>query len=296
MADDVAELDRYRPVQAGPYWDIIGEFVEEAVADTAATTGRAPRSVFPAAVAFVLWCWQSRGTPLERPRIFRRAVVEQFIQLGMDGYLQGSKATHRATLSQMVRVLNPADAVPAHRPIPRSAPTEPYTPADVAALHSWAFSQGTPRRRNDAVALLALGLGAGLATRELLKVRTSDLGIWNEQMFVIVREGRPRHVPILSAWQQPIRRILGEVDQGDWLFRPGRSSTGVGQIADFFQRAPTSLDVRPLRMRTTWLLHHLLAGTPPLELLRISGLQNFAALDKIAVFIPSGASTPAAPR
>ena len=39
-------------------------------------------------------------------------------------------------------------------------------------------------------------------------------------------------------------------------------------------------------MRTTWLLEHLDAGTPPKELLRISGLKNFAALDKIAAFAP----------
>ena len=281
MSAAAAQDYRYRPIYALAYWEIIGPFIEDAVAEAAAATGRTPRSLFPAAVAFVLWCWQSRGTPLERPRIFRRAVVEEFVQRGMGNYLRGSKATHRATLSLMVEALNPADGMRAHRPILRSAPTRPYTPGDIAALHSWARAQGTPRRQQDAIALLALGLGAGLATREILSMRTSDLDVRNEQVFVIVWESRPRLVPVNAVWRRPLLRIVGQLNRQDWLFRPGRTGIHPRQVGDFLQRARTTLDVRPSRMRATWLLDHFIAGTPPRELLRISGLKNLAALDKL---------------
>jgi integrase len=269
----------YRPINALPYWDVIGTFITDAVTETATASGRPERSLYPAAVAFVLWCWQSRGTPLERHRIFRRATVEEFIHLAMTRFTNGSRATHRATLWLMVETLNPAEMTRSHRPIPRSAPTKPYSPQEVAALHSWATAQGTERRRQDAIALLTLGLGAGLATREILGVRVADLDFQ-----VIVWEGRPRLVPLLPGWQRPLRRTLAQLEPNDWLFRPGRASATSGQITDFLLRARTELDVRPSRMRTTWLLEHLTAGTPPQELLRISGLKNLAALDKIAVF------------
>jgi integrase len=223
---------------------------------------------------------------LEVPRIFRWQVLEEFIHRGMTGYLSGSRATHRSTLTLVVEVLNPADVRQHHRPIPRSKPTEPYTVAEVAALYSWATSQGTVRRRKDALAILALGLGAGLATREILGVKAGDIESSANRLLVMVWEGRPRVVPILDAWQPMMRRVLNDADPESWLFRPGRATATSGQITDFLLRARTDLDVRPARMRTTWLLEHLAIGTAPKELLRISGLKNLAALDKITQFAP----------
>ncbi|AMB58018.1 hypothetical protein [Microterricola viridarii] len=189
-----AEPYRYRPTLALPYWDEIGGFIEDAVTDASAITGREPHILFPATTAFVLWAWQARGTPLERTRIFRASVVEEFVHLGVGRYLRGSRATHRATLTLMVRALNPADSLTKQRPIPRSVPTQPYSAAEIAALHSWALGQNTSRRRYDALTLLALGLGAGPATREILELRVSSLDIRGDQPVVIVWESRPRAV------------------------------------------------------------------------------------------------------
>ncbi|TFC16538.1 tyrosine-type recombinase/integrase [Cryobacterium glucosi] len=286
MTTDLVPPRDYRPINALPYWDVIGEFVSAAVTDTSAATGRDERSLYPAIVAFVLWCWQSRGTPLDRKRMFRRSVVEEFIHLAMTRYTKGSRATHRATLWLTIETLNPDDLNRSRRPISRSAPTKPYSSTEVAQLYSWARSQGTEHRRRDAIALLALGLGAGLAAREILGVRVSDIDTRTGTIQVIVWEGRQRVVPIRADWERPLRRILSDLQPGDWLFRPGRVSATSGQVTDFLLRARTELDVRPSRMRATWLLEHLRDGTPPQQLLRIAGLKNLAALDKIATFTP----------
>ena len=153
-------------------------------------------------------------------------------------------------------------------------------------LYSWATSQGTDHRRRDAIALLALGLGAGLAAREILGVRVRDLDTTTDDIHVIVWESRPRVVPLSKQWDRPLRRILADLKPNDWLFRPGRISATSGQVTDFLLRARTDLDVRPSRMRATWLVEHLRDGTPPQEFLQISGLKNLAALDKLAAFVP----------
>jgi hypothetical protein len=274
----------YRPIYALPYWDVVGSFIVDAVADTAEASGRDERSLYPAAVAFVLWCWQSRGTPLERTRMFRQATVDEFIHRGMSHYANGSKATHRSALRLMVDTLNAADSSRSHRLLQRSAPTQPYTVTEIAALHSWATAQGTDRRKHDAIMLLALGLGAGLATREILAVRRMDLHTETDTTLVTIHTGRPRLVPLAPKWERPLRRILPELSDTGWAFRPGRQSSADGQITDFLLRSRTELDVRPSRMRATWLLEHLTVGTAPEELLRISGLKNYAALDKIRTF------------
>lgn len=62
---------------------------------------------------------------------------------------------------------------------------------------------------------------------------------------------------------------------------PSRGKATPGQITDFLTRSRSPLDVRPVRMRATWLIHHLNAGTPAEEILRISGLKNYAALDRL---------------
>lgn len=276
----------YRPINALPYWEIIGPFVEACVAD-AANGDRTRRTIYPAIVPFVLWCWRTRAMPLERRRIFRRSVADDFVHRGMPGYLRGSRATHRASLYRVIEALGADEPMHHRRPIPRSDPTRPYSQRDVAALHSWAVAQGTERRRLDAITLLVLGLGAGLTTREILGTQSKDIITTTNGFSVSVWDGRPRVVPINSLWSDRLERIYVGLDPEAWAFRPGRLSNQSGQLTDFLQRARTSLDIRPARMRTTWLIEHLAIGTPPADLLRISGLQTLAALDRLTSFVPS---------
>lgn len=162
----------------------------------------------------------------------------------------------------------------------------PYSQGEVAVLASWSQAQGTRRRRLDATALLAMGLGAGLATREILAVRNRDVEVWPQNLYVNVTGARERIVPVRPQWHRLLTRVLEDADPVALIFRPGRKGASEGQVTDFLLRSRASLDVRPIRMRTTWLLEHLAIGTPPSELLQISGLRTLAALDKIAVFTP----------
>ena len=280
----------YLPVNARAYWDVLESAVTPAVVAAARALGREEHTLYPPAVALALWAWQTRGIAPETRKIFRRRMVEEFVHLGMRAYTRGSRATYRSALLAI------ADAVtPEHEktlPIPRSEPTEPYTVAEIAALHSWAICQGSASRRRDAGVLLALGLGAGLATRELLAVRSTDLD-WREGgLHVLVWDSRPRAVPVLPQWTAPLVDLTVDGDRDRWAFRPGRQGVRSAQVTDFLHRGhQTDLDVRPARMRTTWLLTHLAGGTAPRELLRIAGLENLAALDRIARFLPTHHAT-----
>ena len=291
----------YLPILALPYWATLGPFVVAAVHDSAAGCGRSDRDLFAAATPMVLWAWQARGVPLERARVFRHSLVEQFIHLGMPGAARGSRATLRSTLWRMTEILNPADSPGDHRPIPRSIPTAAYSEAAIAELYSWANTQNTPARSRNALALLCLGFGAGLATRELLDVRVSDISTdisidvstdvdtraaSSGTAAVVVWSDRPRVVPFRQEWAATLLTVLTDTADDSWLFRPGRTGTSAGQVTDFLTRSRTHLDVRPSRMRTTWLLQHLAEGMPARDLLGISGLKHYAALDKLVPFVP----------
>jgi len=283
--NDLKDDYSYRPINALPYWDRIGHFIDAAVRD-ASTAQRSPQSIYPAVVPFVLWCWRTRGMPLDRARIFRRLVADDFVGRGMPGYLAGSRATHRASLYRVIESLGSDSSLGVGRPIPRRVPTEPYSAAEIAQLHSWAIAQGTERRRIDAMILLVLGLGAGLTSKELQAVRVDDLIVTESRAQVTVWDSRARVVPIADVWAERLSTVYPYLEDGAWAFRPGRTASQDGQITDFLLRARTSLDVRPVRMRTTWLVAHLTLGTSPSELLRISGLRNLGALDRLTKFVP----------
>jgi integrase len=283
--DASAAPSTYVPILALPYWDVIGAFVRDAVVDAARLTDRTERDLYAAATPFVLWCWQVRATELVTDRIFRRFLVQQFVHLGMDAYSVGSRATHRSALWRMVEVLNPTDVDDGHRSLGRVAAIAPYNDVELTRLYSWSRGQTTAHRRKDAAALLALGLGAGLATRELLAVRSDDVVIGETGTLVRVQAGRARVVPVLPEWRRTLAHAASDAEKGALLFRPGRQSGAEGQVTDFITRSRTTVDVRPSRMRSTWLLNHLANGTSARELLRISGLKNYAALDKIADFL-----------
>lgn len=283
----------FKPVRALPYWDTLEPAVLPAVRATSRVTGRDPSALFPPAAAFALWAWQSRGIEPETAKIFRRGLVEEFVHLGMMNYTRSSRATYRSALVAIVEAITPAGQT--RFPIPRSTPTAPYSTTEVAGLRSWALRQGSVRRRRDATVLLGLGLGAGLSTRELLSVRGTDVDWREEKLHVLVWESRPRLVPVLQQWTGPLLDAVAEGPRDGWLFRPGRQGVRSAQVTDFLHRGQqTDLDVRPARMRTTWLLGHLTAGTPPRELLHIAGLENLAALDRITRFLPG--RTAASPR
>lgn len=287
-----AESDGFAPIKAARYWEALEPVVAAAVTTTARRTGREPRALYPVATAFVLWAWQTKGLELDAARMFRRRVVEEFVHRGMDSFTRGSRATYRSVLLAIMDAVTPPSEQPF--PIPRSDPTPPYSASEIAALRSWARAQGSAVRRTDASVLLAMGFGAGLATRELLSVRAGDVDVRGDDMHILVWSGRPRLVPVLPAWQPGLREALRERDPDQWVFRVGRTGVRSAQVTDFLHRGHTTeLDVRPARMRTTWLLTHLQAGTPPRDLLRIAGLEHLAALDRVRGFLPLRAPLPA---
>lgn len=290
--NESVESEGFAPIKAARYWEILEPVVAAAVTATARRTGREPRALYPVATSFVLWAWQTKGLELDAARMFRRRMVEEFVHRGMDSFTRGSRATYRSVLLAIVDAVTPPSDQPF--PIPRSDPTPPYSAAEIAALRSWARAQGSAVRRTDASVLLAMGFGAGLATRELLSVRADDVDVRGDDMHILVWSGRPRLVPVLPAWQPGLREALSERDQDQWVFRVGRTGVRSAQVTDFLHRGHTTeLDVRPARMRTTWLLTHLQAGTSPGDLLRIAGLEHLAALDRLHRFLPLRAPLPA---
>jgi hypothetical protein len=280
-----AAPESYLPIMALPYWDELGPFINRTVS-TIAESGRDLPGLYSAITPFVLWCWQSRGIDLRDDRIFRRTLADQFIHLATPTLSPASKATHRGALWRAIEILNPHDASVSGLTLPRSAPTIPYNDSEIAELRSWAAGQATLIRRQDAGKLLALGLGAGLATREIIEVTVADVSARPEGMFVSVWASRPRTVPVLPEWTSYLQSSADLPRGQAWVFASGRGAASSDQVSEFLSRARSGLDIRAVRMRATWLRRHLADGMSPIELMQISGIQTLGALQNSLNFAP----------
>lgn len=279
------DLRSYIPVFALPYWDgLLDTFVVDVIARCEGHIPRTSAAMYAAVTPLALWAYQVRGDEMTIERVFRGATIEEFVQRGMNGYLPGSRATIRSTLWRILEVVAPEEALRKRHPIKRSEPTRPYSDHEVAELYGWANGQRTKHRRLDALALLSLGIGAGLSTKEILSTTESDALLEGTGRLVVhVRGNRAREVPVLEEWRSALALVIADRPEV-LLFRPLRQSASEGQVTDFILRGRASHDIRPLRMRTTFLVHHLELGTDPSHLLRISGLHTFAALDRLKQF------------
>jgi hypothetical protein len=276
------EPPQYRPRIAAAYWHAIGAFVTAAVTEAAPKTAYTERELYAAATPLCLWAWQTAGMNLDRDVVFSLGSIDRFVAIGMPNYRSSAgKNTIRSRLLRMGEALrtNPATATRALRPLGNSDPTAPYLASEVIELRSWAAAQSNPDRRRNANALLALGLGAGLSGREIITVHSDDVRVGRRETEVRIRGARARSVVVLASWEAHLAFAANATGATN-LFRGGRSTDNPNLITDFISRSRGRVQLQARRMRTTWLVHHLNAGTPAVILVAAAGMKSLAALDR----------------
>ena len=114
-----------------------------------------------------------------------------------------TRRTLRANLRFLARAVVPALA-PADRPLPRERAKAPYSPAQIDGYLALAAAQPTAARRMRAAGLVCLGAGAGLIRADLRAVRGTDITCRSGGVLVQVSGRRPRAVPVLARYHQPL--------------------------------------------------------------------------------------------
>ena len=130
------------------------------------------------------------------------SVIERFATCapGLSGVARRTLRTNlRFIARQVVPQLAPADA-----PLPRERAKAPYSAAEIAGYLALAGAQPTPARRMRAAGLVCLGAGAGLIRSDLRAVRGGDVICRSGGVVVTVRGARPRAVPVLSRYHEPL--------------------------------------------------------------------------------------------
>ncbi len=224
------------------------------------------------------------GLSLDPEVLLDPDTVERFIEGGLAH--DRSRATYRSVLRRVGPLLTErAPWEPRPAAVPRRQVAPPYSDREVEQLRSDASRQPTAYRQRAARALLALGLGAGLDGRWVTRVAAGDVERRDGVAAVRVGEPSPRAVPVLRTWEAEVLELVATA--GD-EYLVGGHSTARNRASSLTERLVIPRGHPRLsasRLRSTWLLWHLNAGTRLPELAAAAGLQGVTVLSDLLAFV-----------
>lgn len=282
-----AAIDGYVPIGVDPAaWAMVaGPTRAWVVAVGPPGPSRAVQLLY-AAGRLALWC-RAQHIPLEPAVVFKASTVERFVAIGLDGMAPSSRATIRARLRALAEAAAPATTTPRAPALPRTRVRAPYRPDEVAGLLALARAQPSPTRRQGLLAVILCGVGAGCDARDLRRLRGHDIEATpGGGATVRIRAPRGRSAPVLDAYAAELLEVAGLV--GDGLLAGGRREDRRSVTTHLLTGVVGGADlpgIDPGRLRSTWLVTHLGAGTRLDVLMAAAGLSTATSLADLAVYL-----------
>ena len=280
-------IDEYFPDIEPRQWTEVRGWVMDIVRDVDGHTPYTSRDIALAVSRLAVWASNNLGIELERDVLLRREFINRFIGFGCKGQTEATRSNLRAQLLRVAEtLLDPSLAPVRLAALGPADPSQPYDSGEIARLSSWANGQRTEARRRNAEALIALGLGAGLSASEIGNLRAQDVDASEGGVTVHVRSGRVRAVPVIAEWESSIAARAEELEPSTFMFRPGHAKFYPNLISNFVSRGRWS-EVLPQtqRLRATWIVRHLDAGTPIAPLIAAAGVDSLEAMTRYVRFL-----------
>jgi hypothetical protein len=237
----------------------------------------------------------SSTDPLRPAELLVEGLVEEYVAGPLSSSPDGTLTTVRSILRRALRRLAP-DLAP--RVIKLAPRQPPYTPLECASWVRLARNQPTATFRRGMSAIIALGLGAGLAPGEQRAITPDSIfegALPNGVIGLFVRVGgeRARTVVVRAQYEELLREALelhrkAGRKSSDPLY--GLSKTRRNVTGRVTSRAKTALgtgvDLDPARLRSTWLVACMSVDIPLGALLRASGLRSARTLVDLVKYCP----------
>jgi hypothetical protein len=277
MDDTHPVIDRYYPNLSADVWTQLRPFVCATVQQYAA--GRADLDIERAlTVLATLGDWALfTGLSAPGPDLLRSDVIDAFCAQRKTEVSTAVAERERKQLRTLGGLENAREARESSTTAP---PSTPYTVDEQNDIRHWTSVQPSEGGRRTCALIAALGLGAGLTAAEMMHARHRDV--------LTLPDGLPaiqvgqRQVPLAEAWAREVAaNLVGAPD--DYLLAPSatcRRSAVLSRITVSSRSITPSVQ----RMRVTWLLAHLDAGTPLLNLMDAAGLEDPSFLRRLLPF------------
>lgn len=278
-----AAAETYTPDLPAEDWERIRTFVVQSAQAAAPRLSYPTSAILNAVAHHVDWCVNVAGYPMRADAVFRRDVIGAAASVVPTTH-SSSRGRRRSLLLRVGEALEVIPSTAKLPPLAAASPIAPYGRSEIQEIIRWSLNQ-PDNKLGSARALVTLGLGAGLPARELSMVRPVD--IIDSGFCVRVAGDTARLVPVSDEWGTQLKDLsIQALDAEAPLFRP-TVAWHKNMVTNFIA---TSVEdgMRPTvqRMRATWLVERLSAGTPMQDLLAAAGLQSMDALVRYERFLP----------
>ena len=208
------------------------------------------------------------------------------------GQLRGSdqtRATYRSDLRRAARYWPGTGIVERPQQMVHKFIQMPNSASEIRTLSRVIRSQPTTVRGVQARAYFGLGLGAGLRSKEILKLHTTSFRLVESCDVLVVDvpdigDKPGRTVPVLPEWRDLVEQGISD-SPGPFVTETGKNHVGAS-----YKRLKTKSKHPPIvqdRLRNTWLT--ALMGSPDISLatlLRIAGLCSARSLEGLVEYVP----------
>jgi hypothetical protein len=284
-------VEAYTPQMPAEHWVHIAGFVRATVLAAGPLVPYSTRTLLSTVSWYVLWCWQAACAPLTPADVFTPSLIEEWVTTGCPpSWGIRGRASTRSMLLRVSEALAPDAPGAPRRPLPATVGKAPYTSAEVLAIRGWASAQTTRRKTLDATAVCACGLGAGLRRDEVVTLRPADVIVDDLGVALSVSGPDARIVAVTADWEEEVAAVAQAAleDGADWLVTPGRRSTDGRLVANLIRNCHPATPRPDLqRMRSTWIVRHLTAGTLPAALVPAAGVDGLFSLARYLVYVPA---------
>jgi integrase len=272
----------WRPSSASPQ---AAAFARQVVMAAAPAGRERAKSLLWAAVKLAGWAVPLGMEPAPAV-LLHPSVIERFTAHSPD--LSGpARRTLRTNLRFLARKVVP-HLEPADKPLPRERAKAPYTAAEIDGYLALAAAQPTTARAMRTTALVCLGAGAGLIRSDLRQARGTDVIARSRGVIVQVRGRKPRAVPVLARYHQPLLQAAAFASEH---LLTGGTDPARGNITNPLARSLAGGTGLPRldtsRLRATWLADTAaLIGLP--AFLQAAGISCCQRLGDIAAGLDPG--------
>jgi hypothetical protein len=229
------------------------------------------------------WCHE-QGIALDPDVVLDPDTVERCFSEGMRDI--PSRGTYRTVLRRLgPKLATKAPWQPRPEPMARRKVALPYTAREIILIEEDAHRQSTTTKRRAALALLALGAGAGLDGRWATRVRGNDIGVSDGCIAVTVGDPRARAVPVLDSYEDLLAELARDVGDGYIVGGTSTHRNRTNKLVSAFEHGHGHPSLSVPRLRSTWIVEHLRRGTRLPELLYAAGTSRIETFDELLAFV-----------
>ncbi len=227
---------------------------------------------------YVLWAHMAQRD-LSLESLLSSREIEQWAKTGLTTMRGDTRATYRSLVRKVAAHVSPSFNAPvalhriAHRTI-----RPPYTGRDVERIKYLARGMASTTTRGQFLTCVALGLGAGIDSTDLVDLNISDITDHGATGIEIKTRGmKARTVWMLPAYWGLLREALILLDQEGPLFT-AKQRKHKGTVGRLYEQAVqigvNQIVVEQGRLRSTWLCILMNMPIPTSELMLAAGLSS----------------------